>query len=87
MTPPAPTPGECWCLDEAHFHVSDLEASYSRGRAAGLEEAEKSVPTNWCDSLLQRPGKKLTDPWSSQDIERLLSAIAAALRALGGGGD
>ena len=49
-----------------------------------LEEAEKVVPANWLDPLLTGPNAILQGhgPWGCPDIERLLQALRAAIRAL-----
>ena len=63
-----------------------VEASKEAREACRAEQRErdaKIIPTNWCDPLLSGPTTTLkgNGPWYCMDIERLLSAIAAAIRS------
>jgi hypothetical protein len=86
-----------WCYDstkpddldaaivrnEAPLYTADqLTAAHAAGVRAGMLRAAQMVPTSWLDSLLT--GKEAvvgTPPFGCPDIERLLSAIAAAIRS------
>ena len=63
-----------------------VERAMATVRAEQRERGAKMIPTNWCDPLLSGPTAVLQGlgPWGCPDIERLLRAIAAAIRAQGG---
>ena len=58
------------------------EARVEAIEAATIERCLATVPSNWCDVLLTGPDAP-KGAWGCSDIERLLRAIRAALRALG----
>jgi len=57
--------------------VSDLEKA-----KAGLETADRVVPTNWCDPLLTGDTSvfKQTEKWDGRDIEALLRGVQDRIR-------
>jgi len=68
---------------------SFLAAALATARAEGAEEererAAREVPTNWVHPLLSGPdcalpSRSTGSGWGCPDIERLLRAIAAAIR-------
>lgn len=65
-------------------HVRELERKAAEAEAAVAAERERCaslVPTSWLDPLLTGKGGMGQPPYSCPDIERLLSALAAAIRA------
>ena len=65
----------CWLCADA----------YARQQVEAFRErAAKTIPTNWVDPLLTGEDAVLPGygPWGCPDIERLLWALAAAIRAL-----
>ena len=69
-----------WTVDEL---TTAFIAIHDAALAEQRERDVKMIPTNWCDPLLSGPTTTLkgNGPWYCTDIERLLSAIAAAIRA------
>ena len=55
----------------------------AQARAEEREACAKIIPTNWTDPLLSGANAILQGygPWGCPEIERLLSALAAAIRA------
>jgi hypothetical protein len=71
-----------WVTANALYTADQLTAAHAAGVRAGMLRAAQMVPTSWLDSLLT--GKEAvvgTPPFGCPDIERLLSAIAAAIRS------
>jgi hypothetical protein len=71
-----------------HARPCDAEAEAVRAAVAQdeRERCAQLVPTSWLDPLLTGPRAVIgKPPYNCPDIERLLSAVAAAIRAGNGG--
>lgn len=69
---------------DAEVKRLEAEADQRSSREAVLEEAANEIPTNWCDPLLTGPNAVLKPEagrWDCHDIARLLTALAARIRA------
>ncbi len=58
-----------------------IASALSEAHAAGREEAENCIPTNWCDPLLSGDGS-IKVPAGCPEIEKLLLKIRERIRTL-----
>jgi len=77
------TATRCLTPEAADTFVRELEQQVAQARAEEREACAKIIPTNWTDPLLSGANAILQGygPWGCPEIERLLSALAAAIRA------
>lgn len=66
-------------LDVKRAFLRELVESARAARVEALEEAEKCVPTNWCDALLTGPDVGVLG--NNRDIGKLLRGIQDRIRS------
>jgi hypothetical protein len=72
--------GEAYLAGSQDEAVAIIAQALADERRETAEACLDEIPTNWCDSLLTGPNG-IDIPAGCPDIEKLLQAIAAAIRA------